>query len=98
LQLGNEAAAPFIEKNTVLCIHTESCVKEKLQHNNKVEFVFLRTDGHPFCELVVVPTPPTPLQLHNFGDPALQNNSGSSFLQLHSKAGNDEDGKTTQFF
>ncbi len=59
LQLGNEAAAPFIEKNTVLCMYTETCVKEKLQHNNKVEFVFLRTDGHAFCELVVVPTLPT---------------------------------------
>jgi hypothetical protein len=59
LQLGNETAAPFIEKNTVLCMYTESCVKEKLQHKNKVEFVFLCTDGHPFCELAVVPTPPT---------------------------------------
>ncbi len=54
-------AALFIEKNTLLCIHTESCVKEKLQHNNnKVEFVFPCTDEHPSCELVVVPpTPPT---------------------------------------
>jgi hypothetical protein len=41
-------------------MYTESCVKEKLQHNNnKVEFVFLCTDGHPSGELVVVPTPPT---------------------------------------
>ncbi len=29
---------------------------------------------------------------YNFGDPALKYNSGS-FLQLHSKAGNDEDGR-----
>ncbi len=86
----------YREKHIVLCMYTESCVKEKLQHNNnnKVEFVFLCTHGHPFCELVVVPTPPT-FAATIWAIRLSKTNSGS-FLQLHSKTWKWRTRKTTQ--
>jgi hypothetical protein len=80
-------------------MYTESCVKEKLQHNNnnnKVEFVFLCTHGHPFCELVVVPTPPT-FAATIWAIRLSKTNSGSFlFFNFTLKPGNDGRRKTTQ--
>lgn len=90
----------YREKHIVLCMYTESCVKEKLQHNNnnnnKVEFVFLCTHGHPFCELVVVPTPPT-FAATIWAIRLSKTNSGSFlFFNFTLKPGNDGRRKTTQ--